>query len=418
MKASLLKAGNTPRVAGAMPVPAFFMVAAILSSLSMLSLMATDMYLPTLPRLADDLAASTQAAQLTLVVFFFGLGLSQLIGGPLSDHYGRRPVLLASVAAFGLASVICGLAPNIETLLIARFIQALAAGSMVVLPRAITIDLYTGAEATKLIGIMSIVTAVSPMLAPLAGSGVLLIGGWRSIFWVLASFTAVAFFVCLRRLPETTTPQRLQPSHEETLIVRTRTILTDGRFMRPALISSMAFVCFSVLITAAPFVYIEQFGLSPTGFGIAFGTNALGFIFGAALGGPLQAKLGGLRVLLLGKAVFLIASVGMSVLAAILDVSMPVAVGGMSVVLFGLGLILPTATVLALEHFNTASGLASSLIGALQMLIGGSAAGLLSLMFDGSYLMMIGAIAIAALVASAITVPNDQKDPETERNTQ
>ncbi|WP_204417914.1 hypothetical protein [Actibacterium sp. 188UL27-1] len=93
-------------------------------------------------------------------------------------------------------------------------------------------------------------------------------------------------------------------------------------------------------------------------------------------------------------------------------------VGGMSVVLFGLGLILPTATVLALEHFNTASGLASSLIGAFHMLIGGSAAGLLSLMFDGSYLMMIAAIAIAALVASAITVANDPKDPATERNTQ
>ncbi|MEL6584380.1 MAG: multidrug effflux MFS transporter [Pseudomonadota bacterium] len=377
----------------------FALMATLLGLFSMLSLTATDMYLPALPSMVLDLGTTEARAQATLVIFFAGLSLSQLVVGPLSDRFGRRPVILGGTALFVVSSVACALAPTVEVLLAARLFQAFAAGALAVLPRSITMDSYRGVEATQLIGIVTIVTAASPMLAPLAGSFVLLQGDWRTIFWVLSALAVATLVFAASALPETTT--RRKASVRE-IGQQAATLLRAPSFRGPALITAMAFVCFAMLITTAPFVYIEEYGLTPTQFGLAFGTNAFGFVIAAGGGGALAEKLGTLRTLQIGKAVYLGASVAMLLAALAITPPLWLVIGGMSVVLFGLGLVLPTGTVLALEEFTESAGLASSLLGSIQMLTGAVAVGILTALFPNTLLLLVGAIAASALAAALL----------------
>ena len=185
------------------PLISFGLIALILGLLSALGPLATDMYLHALPGLEADLGVSTAAVQGTLIDYFAGFGLAQLLWGPLSDRIGRRPVILLCLALFAGATLACAAAPGIGSLIAARGLQAIGAAGLMVVRRAVVRDLYAGAEATRLMGIVMIVTAASPMLAPLAGSGVLLLAGWRSIFLLILALGVMTLVLCSLRLPET-----------------------------------------------------------------------------------------------------------------------------------------------------------------------------------------------------------------------
>lgn len=386
--------------------PSFFMMCLILGLLSMMSLLPTDLYLPALPTIATEFSASVSQVQWTLIIFFIGLALAQLCWGPASDYFGRRPILLGTIAVFFLATVVCAAAPNLNTLIAARFVQAFAGGALTVLPKAITMDKYSGAEATQLIGITTIITACAPMFAPLAGSALLYFSGWRMTFYVIAIISLLAWWLVFKSLPETRSRASVEAFTASQLATIPLMLLRSSDFLRPTMMSASAFGCFSILITASPFVYTGQFELSPSQFSIAFGINALGFVIAAISGGALTKRYSALHVLFIGKVLFIVACILLVSLSLLFPTTLWLAVATLFCVLFAIGLILPTATVLAIEPYSEFSGVTSSLMGAIQLLFGALSALALSFVFSGSLTQMALGLTCCALVAFLVAPSN------------
>ena len=171
--------------------------AIVLGLLSAIGPFAIDMYLPALPAIAADLQASTAAKQMTLMIFFISFGVCQIFYGPVSDMIGRKPPLYFGIVVFALGGIGCGLAPSIEWLIFFRFVQGLGAASVMVIPRAIIRDLHTGADAARLMSLIMLVFSVSPILAPLTGSALIVPFGWRAVF--VAVTIAAIFSFCWSR---------------------------------------------------------------------------------------------------------------------------------------------------------------------------------------------------------------------------
>ena len=181
-------------------------IALVLGLLAAVGPFAIDMYLPALPMVAADLGASIAGVQATLSAFFIAFGVSQLVYGPLSDRMGRRPPLLIGLGVFLLGTLGCVLAPDVGWLTAARVVQGIGAAAVMVVPRAVIRDLHSGPAAARMMATVMLVIAVSPMLAPLAGSGVMAVAGWRAIFGVLAVAGAISILLTIFALPETLAP--------------------------------------------------------------------------------------------------------------------------------------------------------------------------------------------------------------------
>lgn len=385
-----------------------FRLALILGLLSAVGPFAIDMYLPALPRIETALGASVAEVQLTLTAYFAAFGISQLFWGPLSDRYGRKLPIFVGLAIFALATLACALAPTIGWLTAFRAVQGLGAAVVMVTPRAIIRDLYTGHEATRLMALVMLVISVSPMLAPLAGSGLLLLGDWRLMFWVLAGATVLSLALTALALPETLPPEKRVPIRIGSLASGARVLMTDTTFMGLTFIGAFGFASFFVFVASASFVYSGQFGLTPTQFSLAFAINAVGFFSASQLAGPAMARFGLIalvRVAVLGFAAFNLALLGVVLAGA---GTLPLIVLGIFLGNACLGLVIPTTMVAALDPHGEIAGLASSLGGTLQMLTGGVIVTLAGPFFDGTALPMVAAIAacgVAALTLVIIVLP-------------
>ena len=177
--------------------------AIILGLLAAIGPFAIDMYLPALPTIAADLGASTAAAQMTLMVFFVAFGVCQVVYGPVSDMVGRKPPLYFGLVLFTVGSIGCAAAASIGWLIFFRFVQGIGASSVMVIPRAIIRDLHTGIEATRLMSLVMLVLSVSPILAPLTGSALIVPFGWRAVFVAVTIVAVLGFVLVAIFLPET-----------------------------------------------------------------------------------------------------------------------------------------------------------------------------------------------------------------------
>jgi DHA1 family bicyclomycin/chloramphenicol resistance-like MFS transporter len=379
-------------------------IATVIGLLGMVGPFSIDMYLPALPLVAADLGASPQAVQFTLSAFFAAFGLSQLFYGPLSDRMGRKPPLYIGIGVFLLGTLACALAPTTGALVAARFVQGLGAATVMVVPRAIIRDLHTGPAATRLMATVMLVISISPMLAPLAGSGVLAIAGWRWIFGVLALLALVSLALTAFVLPETLPPERRVGTSPAALARGAKRLLGDGDFMGLTLIGGFSMASFFIFLASASFVYTEQFGLSPTGFSIAFALNAIGFFGASQMAAPLGERYGMARVVLTAVASFTAIVTGLLVVALAGHASLVVVVAMLFAGNACLGVVMPTTAVMALDPHPDIAGLASSLGGTLQMLVGGAMIALAGPFFDGTATPMIAAIACAGWLALAAAV--------------
>lgn len=377
----------------------------VLGLLSAVGPFAVDMYLPAMPSISDDLAVDVAAVQLTLTSYFVFFGVAQLFYGPWADQAGRKVPLYFGLLTFIGGSVGCALAPSIDWLVAFRALQGLGGAVLMVVPRAIIRDLYTGAEATKLMAMIMLVISVSPMLAPLAGSALIAFEGWRSVFWVLAIAAVFSLFLTNRGLPETL-------AHDDRVAVNIRnlwsggmTLLRDPTFMGLTFIGGFGFSSFMIFIASAAFVYSGQFGLSPTGFSLAFAINAIGFFAASQAAGPLSAKYGTATVIKWGAIGFAFFTVLLLAVAMAGLISLPVLVAGLFCANAFLGLIIPTTMVMALDPHGEIAGLASSLGGTLQMLTGGVMVVVTGLFFDGTATPMVAAIALCAVLSLLVALP-------------
>ncbi|MCF7700429.1 multidrug effflux MFS transporter [Loktanella sp. M215] len=381
-----------------------FRMALILGLLSAVGPFAIDMYLPAMPALAASLGVSETAAQMTLTSYFVAFGLAQLIYGPWSDQAGRKRPLFVGLAIFILGSVVAAMAPTIGTLVAARAVQGIGGAVLMVVPRAVIRDMHTGTAATKMMALVMLVISVSPMLAPLAGSGLIQLGDWRLIFWVLCGVAAIALLITGFALPETLAVEKRQPIHFGSLIAGSKVLLTDPVFMGLTFIGGFGMASFFVFIASAAFVYVQQFGLSPTGFSLAFAINAVGFFSASQGAGPLGERFGIVPLMRWGVIGFAGFTLALLALTLAGFVSFYLIVAMLFLANACLGVVIPTTMVMALDAHGRIAGLASSLGGTLQMLAGGVMIALTGLFFDGTALPMVAAIALCAVCALALAL--------------
>lgn len=380
--------------------------AVILGLLACVGPLSIDMYLPALPSIADGLGSTVASVQMTLTVFFLAFGAAQLVYGPVADQVGRKPPLYFGLGIFILGSIGCALAPNIETLTVARFVQGLGAAVVMVIPRAIIRDLHTGVAATRLMALIMLVISVSPMLAPLAGSGMILLAGWRAIFMLLCVAAVFSLLLTGFMLPETLKPENRVVFNTRSFLRGSKTLLTDPEFMGLTFIGGFGMASFFVFIASASFVYTGEFGLSPTGFSLAFAINALGFFAASQAAAGLGRRIGMVRMVSLAVTGFALFTIILLAIALAGHASLFVIVGLLFAANACLGLVIPTTMVLALDNHGDIAGLASSLGGTLQMVAGGVMIAVASPFFDGTATPMITAIAlcgIAAFILSRLT---------------
>ena len=356
-----------------MPVVPSALLAVLVVALTALGPLSTDFYLPALPAIARALDTDSAGVQLTLSVYLLGFGAGQLLVGPLSDRFGRRPVMLWGMVVFVLASVVCALADSITTLVVARLLQAFGACAGPVLGRAVVRDIYGPAESARMLSHVSTATALAPLLAPLFGGWLTALWGWRATFVALTVYAVMLMLAVWLLLKETNRhpdPHAMRPAR---MWENYRTLLADPVYRSALLIGCGAFAALFSFISGSPFVFIEHFGMSPQQMGLAFGLNVTGFMLGSTLSARLSRRIGPSR--LIRQGVWLGAACGIAL--AVLALVGPQHVAAVMVPMWGvtaaIGLILPNATALGLAGYPKMAGAAASLMGFVQMGLGAGA---------------------------------------------
>ncbi|WP_137922190.1 multidrug effflux MFS transporter [Hydrogenophaga sp. 2FB] len=390
----------------------FLKLALILGLLSAIGPFAIDMYLPALPDIGRSLGAEVGAVQFSLTAFFLSLGVGQLLYGPVSDMVGRKPPLYFGLVLFTLASVGCALATDIETLVALRFLQGLGAAAGMAIPRAVVRDLHTGADAARLMSLLMLVFSVSPILAPLVGSGVIALTGWRGVFWAVALASVAGLALVYGALKETRSEAERVESSLGSALRAYGVLLRDWHYLGLVGIGATAMAGFFVYLAGSPFVLINHYGLTPTQYSLAFSLNAVAFIGASQFTGVLGQRFGLVRLV---KFAATASGLTMAVLLgyyllggdelAVLMVLYFIASAFM-------GLVIPTASVLALEKHGAIAGTASALMGTLQMLLGAAAMGIVSLFATGKPLPMVIGMAGGALLGVALTWITLSGDPQ------
>ncbi len=365
---------------------------------------AIDMYLPALPTIAADLGASTAATQMTLMVFFITFGVAQIAFGPISDMVGRKPPLYFGLAVFAIGGIGAGFSPSIEWLIFFRFVQGIGAAACMVIPRAVIRDLHTGIEATRLMSTIMLVFSVSPILAPLIGSAIIVPFGWRAVFVAVTIVAIIGFALVAFALPETLRPENRMRVSVGSVLSGFGTLFRDARFLGLTFIGGLGMASFFAFLATSSFVYIDHYGLTPTQYSLAFSVNAIGFIGASQFAAKLAGRYGFSRVIMTAVSGYAaIILVLFAVTAAGVDDLATLMVGLFAAFAF-LGLVIPSTMVLSLEEHGPIAGMASALGGTLQFLTGAVMITVASVFFDGTSLPMVTIIAVCAAGAFALAV--------------
>lgn len=371
----------------------------VLAALTALGPLATDMYLPAMPSMAEALDTGPDQVQLTLSLYMAGFALAQLFVGPVSDHFGRKPVMVAGLTLFLAASLLCAFAPNIEWLLSGRFLQAFGGAAGPVLARAAVRDIYDPIAAGRALSHMASTMALAPALAPAVGAGLLLFFGWESVFLLLTIYAAIMLLLLVLKIPESLPADRRQPITAGVILANYRLLLTQRSFMGYTLINASGFAGLFAFLSGSSFVLIEYMGLSPFQYGLGFILIVAGFFSGTLFSGHYSQRLGRDPLLMLASLMCALAGTTMAVLA-ISGVHVPWAIIGPHVIfLFGFGIMMPQSMAGALALNPQCAGSASSLFGFLQMTIAALGGALVGRFHDGTSQTMAIAIALGGLIS-------------------
>jgi DHA1 family bicyclomycin/chloramphenicol resistance-like MFS transporter len=381
----------------------FLKNALVLGLLSAIGPFAIDMYLPALPSIGQTLGASTGAVQASLMAFFISLGIGQLIYGPVSDMFGRKPPLYFGLVLFGLSSIGCALAPTVQTLIALRFLQGLGASAGMVVPRAVVRDLHTGHDAARLMSLLMLVFSVSPILAPLTGSLLIEWAGWRSVFWAVTIASAMALVLLFTSMSETRSAAEQAQSDVRGALRAYWLLLRDKHFLGLVFIGAFGIASFFAYLANSSFVLIDHYGLTPRQFSMAFSANAAAFIGVSQFTGRLGARFGLVPMVKFAVTGYAAVLTGLMVMNLLGNDTLEVMFALLFIGYGFLGLVVPTAAVLALEEHGSIAGTASALMGTLQFVIGAAVMAVVGVFVDGTARPMVIGIAAPALIALAFT---------------
>ena len=355
----------------------------ILGALTAFAPLAIDFYLPAFPALARFFATDVEHVQLSLAAYFIGLAVGQLLYGPLADRFGRRPPLLFGVALFALASLACSLAPSLQWLVGARFVQALGGCAGMVIARAVVRDLCDPVASARVFSRLMLVMGLAPILAPLLGGFLLQHSGWQAIFVGLGLFAALCLLLVFFHLPETR-PQDVPPAPLGGAWRQYRRLLADRVFIGHALTGGLAIAAMFAYIAGSPFVFIELYEVPAQQYGWLFGSNAAGFILVAQFNSRLLRERGPGFWVPRGVAFYLLCALALFVVATL----QPNELWPLLPPLFGciaiLGLVMPNTSACAMAGQGSHAGSASALLGSLQFGIAALAAALVGVLHDGT----------------------------------
>ena len=371
----------------------------VLALLTALGPLSTDMYLPSLPAIARALGADTARTQLTLSLFLVGFAAGQLIWGPLSDRFGRRPVLLTGLAIFIVATGACALAPSIDWLIAMRALQAFGGSGPIVLARAIVRDLYEGPRAGRELARMGTIMGVVPAVAPILGGVLQAYFDWRASFVFTIAGAVALGAVVIASLPETARSIGTG-SVSPRGIFRNFVSLSHHRSFRTyAGLSALAYSGLFAFISGSSFVLQGYYGLDEVAFGFSFSFGVLGFITGTLLARRLAGTRGLDGTIQVGVAC--LASGGLLMMACValglfgpFGVIVPMALYGV-----GVGLTMPQALAAAMQPFPDRAGAASSLVGVVQMSLAAGVGAVLGLVLEGRALPLPVAVATLGIAA-------------------
>ena len=371
----------------------------LLGGLVALAPLAMDIYLPSTPSMTRALSATPGEVQLTISVYMLGWGVAQLVAGPVSDRYGRKPALIGGLLIFIAASIACALSTTIGALVAARFVQALAMATVVVVPRAIVRDLFEGDRAAHMLSTMMLVLSVAPVAAPLLGAELQLRLGWQSSFAFVAIYAVLACCAVVFALPETLARPDVDALRPRRMFGNWLNALRSPRLVGYLIINTAATCGLFAFLTGSAFVFVDALESGERGFALHFGAVMLGSFIGAWLARRVVIRIGLERVIAYGSVMLVAAGVSMAALAWG-GVRHPLAVT-LPMLLFMLAYMwtVPQATAGALTPFPQMAGSIASLMSFTQFVVAAACAYAVGAAYDGTPRPMATAIALSSIAA-------------------
>ncbi|MFI9173154.1 multidrug effflux MFS transporter [Streptomyces lincolnensis] len=380
------------------------LVTLILGGLTATPPLSMDMYLPALPEVTRSLNAPAATVQLTLTACLLGMALGQLVVGPMSDRWGRRRPLLAGLAVYVVATVLCALAPTVGFLVAFRLLQGLAGAAAIVIARAVARDLYDGLAMARFFSTLMLISGVAPIIAPLIGGQVLRVTDWRGVFVVLTVLGVLLGVIVWTKLPETLPPAERHSGGVGEALRSMRGLLADLPFTGFMLTGGFTFAALFAYIAASPFVIQEIYGASPQTFSLLFGLNSIGLVIVGQINGKvLVGRVGLEKVLGLGLAVVVAAATALLLMSTGVfgEVGLAPMAAALFVLMSAMGIALPNAQSLALMRTKRSAGSAAALLGTSSFLIGAIASPLVGVAGEDTAVPMAVVQLAAALVAVA-----------------
>jgi MFS transporter, DHA1 family, multidrug resistance protein len=375
--------------------PGTFALTLLLAALTTIGPLSIDMYLPSLPEIGRALAAPIAQVQLTISSYLIGFAAGQIVYGPLSDRYGRRPVLFAALAVYVVGTGICAGAQSIGPLIAGRFFQGVGGAGSNVLARAIVRDLYSGVRAARELSLMGSIMAFAPIVAPMIGGVLQTQFGWRANFILMVVAAVIVFAVASQLLPETLRQRSTEAFSLKWLGKGYLSLLRHRSFVAYLGILTIGYAGLFAWISAAAVVLEGIYGMSAVTFGFTFALGAAGFMAGAAGAARLVQRFGIDRMMGLGGSLLAVGGTGFALIVALQIPNGLWLIVMMAIYLAGLGLAMPQAMAGALTPFPERAGMAASLLGVVQQSAAAAAAATIGAYLGPSAWPMAGAVLAA-----------------------
>ncbi|CAH0533389.1 Bicyclomycin resistance protein [Vibrio stylophorae] len=370
----------------------------ILGAIAALTPLAIDMYLPAMPTIARDLMVDESLVQGTLSVYVLGFALGQLIHGPISDSFGRRPVLLIGVLSFAIAATVCASSSHIHDLTVMRAVQGFAGAAAAVVIQAIVRDLFDREQFARTMSFVTLVMTVAPLLAPMMGGHLAIWFGWRAVFWFLVVYASLVLVAVAIFLPESLPKSERTPLSFRATMRNYMTLVTNRTALGLILCSAFSFSCMFAFLTAGAFVYIDLYGVSTEHFGYFFALNVCVLIVMTSINSHFVRKVGSPTMLRIGLSLQLLAGI-LLLLGQLFDgglwaLALPVALAVGVIAMIG-----SNSMACLLGNYPHIAGTASSCAGTMRFGMGGIAGAILSLFSVQSPWPMVLAMFLCALLS-------------------
>ncbi len=361
----------------------------LLAFMTAMGPISTDLYVPALPQLAADLATSPARVQWTLSSYLMGFAFGQLFYGPLSDKYGRKPLLLIGFAAYLIASFASALSTSIEMLTLARFVQGIGGAGPIIVTRAIVRDMYEGARAGRQLSLMSTIMGVAPIVSPVLGGFLAVYFGWRAGFVVMFAVVGTIAFIALLALPETLRARQSGAISARAVFESFSIVARHPTWRVYASLQALGHTGLFTFVAASPFILQNAYKLTPVEFGAGFSACSIAFVSGAWTGSRMVGRRGISGVVSIGVMCLAVAGVLQTVGYLAFPQYALALFGPELVYFFGIGLVLPHSIAGALSPFPDRAGAASSLQGFLQMTFSAGVGMLVVALLNGSAIPLV-----------------------------